>query len=141
MVDPESSYSRANVSDGYGTSDHFERVIGTRWADGMAEDEGILYFFLLRYYRRLENSRAHADGERPEPQVISPGEYATVTDRLIEDCQDGHDRVTGDGMPSRLRNLPSSRYEELTGTAGFWAALAFDQPFNDELAAVRNAGT
>jgi hypothetical protein len=137
MGNPEMRGAGVNEIPGYGTSDHFEHAIGTRWADGMAEDEGILYFFLLRYYRRLESSRVHADGERPEPQVISPGEYATVTDRLIEDCQDGHDRDTGDKMPSRLHNLPAARYDELTVVVGHWATIAFDQSFGDQLAIVR----
>jgi hypothetical protein len=54
------------------TSDYFERIIGTQWMGGVEEDEGILYFFFLRYFQRHESSRPQAYDESPVPKPISP---------------------------------------------------------------------
>lgn len=132
----ESHHPEEGAIPDYGTSEHFERVVGTLWADNMREDEGILYFFFLRYFRRTERSRPQASSAAGlVSQAISPAEYAGIISRLLTDCRLGRDRDTGQTMPERLRHLSVERYDDLKRSIGYWASLAYDQQFVDELVA------
>jgi hypothetical protein len=128
---------RDDLPPGKGTSEHFLRAVGKLWPDQMREDEGVLFLFLLRYFRRHEASRSHPVEVDPTEQSVTPLEFAFIADVLLEDSRNGRDRFEGYQMPDRLRGLHPTRYEELRETVGDWALRAFGESFHQELKSVQ----